>query len=324
MKFGSAEINGRERSPPSTEDRHFYKSLPGEITIAGVFDGHGGLSTVIHTINNFPKMLETMIAEVKGDVNAIQSRLKALFIQHDKNIASKGYISYRDTGSTATVAVITPTSCIIAHIGDSPACIIDPVTGVILNRINPHLPNNPKEKERIVNCKGTVTQEGGDAPRVNGMLMVSRAFGDFSLKFQDAGSPEMQKNWSTDFCVTAEPDILVIPRPQRGVLAIFSDGLIDTNTDALKPLEDVGKMIIDGINSSGGDYVKAAQAVIKKHVAESSEPYTGDDTTLLLLDIGIAAPGLLGGALTRKAKKRRLKKQTKRLNPQEGLKTITI
>ena len=83
-------------------------------------------------------------------------------------------------------------------------------------------------------------------------------------------------------------------------------------------------MIMDGIKSSGEDYKKAAQAVIDKHVAESSHPYTGDDTTLILLDIGLPGVGLMGGALTRKAKKRRLKKQTKRLNPQEGLKTITI
>jgi serine/threonine protein phosphatase PrpC len=322
MKFGAAEINGRERNPPSTEDRHFFKSLPGEITIAGVFDGHGGLATVVYTINNLPKMLENMILEVNGDVNAIQARLKDLFIQHDKNLASKGYIVYRDTGSTATIAIVTPTACIIAHIGDSPACVIDSTNGAILQKIYPHLPNQPKEKERIIRCKGTVTQEGGDAPRVNGSLMVSRAFGDFSLKFQDVeyAQPEMNKNWKTDFCVTSEPEILVFPRPQKGVLAIFSDGLVDTNTDTLKPLEEVGKMILDGINTSGGDYMKAAKTIVDKHVEDAGLPYTGDDTTLLLLDISVP---YIGGSQTKKARRlRRLKKQTKRLS--EGLKTIII
>lgn len=322
MKFGAAEINGRERSPPSTEDRHFYKSLPGEITIAGVFDGHGGLATVVYTINNFPKLLENMILEVNGDVNAIQSRLKGLFIQHDKNLASKGYIVYRDTGSTATIAIITPTICILASIGDSPAFVIDPTNGAILQKVQPHLPNSPGEKARIIRCKGTVTQDGGDAPRVNGSLMVSRAFGDFSLKFQDGGNaaPEMNKNWATDFCVTAEPDIIVFPRPQRAVLAICSDGLIDTNTDVLKPLEEVSKMLVDGLNASNGDYMKATKAILDKHMNDAGLPYTGDDTTLLLLDIGVP---LIGGSQTKKAKRsRRLKKQTKRLS--EGLKTITI
>lgn len=320
MKSGVAEINGRERNPPSTEDRNFIKSLPGEITIAGVFDGHGGLSTVVYTINTFPQMLENMIKMAEGDVGIIQTRLKALFIQHDKNLASKGYISYRDTGSTATIAIITPTTCIIAHVGDSPACVIDPTNGTILQRIVPHLPNSPKETERIIKCKGTITHDEGDAPRVNGSLMVSRAFGDFSMKFKDPAVPEMNKNWSTEFCVTAEPDILVFPRPQKGVLAIFSDGLIDTSTDELKPLEDVGKMVFHALNETNGDYSKAAQAVIDKHLEEASHPYTGDDTTLLLLDIGVP---LIGGATTRRARRsKRLKKQTKRLT--EGLKTITI
>ena len=86
MKYGTAEINGRSRSPPSTEDRHFVQSLPGEIMIAGVFDGHGGLSTVVYTINTFPTLLANMIKEVNGDVNLIQARLKTLFIQHDKKV----------------------------------------------------------------------------------------------------------------------------------------------------------------------------------------------------------------------------------------------
>jgi serine/threonine protein phosphatase PrpC len=321
MKQGSAEINGRGRSPPSTEDRHFIQSLPGEITIAGVFDGHGGLSTVVYTINQFPGMLAKMIAEVNGDVEAIKSRLKDLFIQHDKNLASKGYISYRDTGSTATIAIITPKFCIIASIGDSPACVIDPSNGTILQKIEPHLPNNPIEKERILRCKGTVTQDDGDAPRVNGSLMVSRAFGDFSMKFANVEVPEMNKNWSKDFCVTAEPDILVFPRSSKGVLAIFSDGLVEKDGDELKSYEEVSRMIITGLNNSPDDYGKAAQTILNNHMSSSSSPYSGDDTTLILIDIGIVP--LIGGVLTKKARKlKRLKKQTKRAT--EGLKTITI
>jgi hypothetical protein len=56
-------------------------------------------------------------------------------------------------------------------------------------------------------------------------------------------------------------------------------------------------------------------------MSSSSSPYSGDDTTLILIDIGIVP--LIGGVLTKKARKlKRLKKQTKRAP--EGLKTITI
>jgi serine/threonine protein phosphatase PrpC len=320
MKHGSAEINGRGRSPPSTEDRHFIQSLPGEITIAGVFDGHGGLSTVVYTINEFPKLLAKMITEVNGDVEAIKSRLKDLFIQHDKNLASKGYISYRDTGSTATIAIITPKSCIIAHVGDSPACVIDPSTGTILQKIEPHLPNNPIEKERILRCKGTVTQDYGDAPRVNGSLMVSRAFGDFSMKFANVEVPEMNKNWSTDFCVVAEPNILVFPRTPRGIIAIFSDGLVEKEGDELKTYEEVATMIMSALKTSD-DFNQVSKIIIDDHVKSVSSPYSGDDTSIILIDIGTNP--LIGGVLTKKARRaKRLKKQTKRAT--EGLKTILI
>lgn len=326
MKYGTAEINGRSRSPPSTEDRHFVQSLPGEIMIAGVFDGHGGLSTVVYTINTFPTLLANMIKEVNGDVNLIQARLKTLFIQHDKNLATKGYIGYRDSGSTATVAVITRSVCIIAHIGDSPACIIDLTNSNILYKIIPHFPSDEKEHYRILKCNGTVTNEEGDAARVNGMLMVSRAFGDFALKFKDVEVPEMNKNWSTDFCVSSEPDVVIIPRPQKGVLAIFSDGLVDTESDKLKPVEDVAKMIIKGIEGAGGDYKKAADQVLKGHVEAAPSPYEGDDTTLVIIDISTQSSHPLGGgAHTRRGKKhKKSKKHTMRSSTPEGLKTFLI
>ena len=327
MKYGTAEINGRSRSPPSTEDRHFIQSLPGEIIIAGVFDGHGGLSTVVYTINTFPTLLANMIKEVNGDVNLIQARLKGLFIQHDKNLATKGYIGYRDSGSTATVAIVTPSVCIIAHIGDSPACIIDLNNGNVIHKITPHFPSDKKEHDRIIKCNGTVTHEDGDAARVNGMLMVSRAFGDFALKFKDVEIPEMNKNWSTDFCVLSEPDVVIIPRPPKGVLAIFSDGLVDTESDNLKPVEDVAKMIIKGIEGAGGDYKKAADLVLKGHVEAVPSPYEGDDTTLLIVDISMqqSSHPLGGGVHTRKGKKhKKSKKQTMRASTSEGLKTFLI
>lgn len=320
MKFGAAEINGRGRSPPSTEDRHFIQSLPGEITIAGVFDGHAGLSTVVYTINTFPTLLTNMLKETGTDINAIQNKLKALFIQHDKNLAAKGYISYRDTGSTATVSIITATHCIIAHLGDSPACIIDPTSGQILHKIVPHLPSDPKEAARIIRCNGTISNDPGDAPRVNGLLMVSRAFGDFSMKFNDPAIPEMNKNWATDFCVSAEPDILVVPRPQRGILAIFSDGLVESETCDLRPLTEVAEMILKGIRAADGDYRRGAEITLKEHMVNSSSPYDGDDTTLILIDISLSHSKPFVEALTRRLKRKRSKK-TRRI---EGLKTITL
>jgi serine/threonine protein phosphatase PrpC len=323
MKVGAAEINGRSRNPPSTEDRHFIQTLPGEITIAGVFDGHGGLFTVVHTLKEFPTMIENMLKQTGTDTTAIEHGLKEIFITHDKNLAKQGYIRYRDSGSTATIAIITPSHCIIAHIGDSPACIFDASSGECLSTIEPHLPSKPKEKERILKCKGTVTTDEGDAPRVNGTLMVSRAFGDFSMKFGDASVPEMNKNWATDFCVIALPDIKVIPRSSKGVLAIFSDGLIDTANDELKPIPDVCKMIKECLTD---DYTVSAQNVLKKHMAQTESPYEGDDTTVILIDISLPPPAQSGGVAiaptTRKARRvKRVKKQTKRV---EGLKTFTI
>ena len=74
--------------------------------------------------------------------------------------------------------------------------------------------------------------DAGDAPRVDGCLMVSRAFGDFSMKFANGNRPteaEWSADWSNGFRVVADPDIVVVPRPAGGaLLAIYSDGLVET------------------------------------------------------------------------------------------------
>ena len=291
--------------------------------VAGVFDGHSGLSTVDFTLKKLPEILVS--ACPKMSENTVQNRaiLKPIFIEHDKNLAKQGALYYRDSGSTATVAFITPKQCVLAFVGDSPAFILDPDTGKILHKIHKHEPSVPSEQRRIVANGGEVTNEEGDTARVNGCLAVSRAFGDFSLKFKNHRIPEWDVDWATKFCVTADPDVLTFARPAKGILAIFSDGLVETSDgDGLKPLEHVGASVYASMREKKG-LKEAADDVLQKHIAESvSDPkeYKGDDLTLLLIDIGLLAPPKKGGAKVG-AKTRKAKKSG---GPKQLLKTIYI
>jgi serine/threonine protein phosphatase PrpC len=314
MKYGIADVDGRGR--PS-EDRNFVRELPGETMVAAVFDGHSGLSTVDFTMKKLPDILCDTISKVSADNTHNKNTLKKIFIDHDKNLARQGALYYRDSGSTATVAFITQKHCVLAFVGDSPACIIDPETGKILQEIHKHEPNVPGEQKRIVANGGEVTNDEGDTARVNGCLAVSRAFGDFSLKFKNSRTPEWDVDWATKFCVTADPDVITFPRPTRGVLAIFSDGLVETTEgDGLKPLKDVAASIHASMRLKK-TLKEAAEDVLQKHIAESvSDPanYSGDDLTLVLVDISLATPKKApakGVAKTRKIKKSGVKQLLK-------------
>lgn len=325
MRWGAHAIDGRGR--PS-EDRWIYKELPGGRAIAAVFDGHSGLFTVMKTAETLPDKLAAMWSKTGDDEVALRAGLRQVFIDHDKSLAEAGPLRYKDSGSTATVALLSPTKVIFAFLGDSPAFVLDMNTGTH-TEIGKHEPTRPDERARILKNGGEVTQDPGDAPRVNGMLMVSRAFGDFSLKFQNGRVPEMDKDWVNDFCVCADPEILIVPRPERGILAIMSDGLVEGgDEDALKPVSEVVAAVRTAVGQAQQSLEGAAKAVIAAHVAAAPKPYEGDDLTMLLVDVSaptaptpVPSAALKGGfgAATRKARGRRSKTGKKKL-----LKTFSI
>jgi serine/threonine protein phosphatase PrpC len=290
MKTGIAVQNGRGRTPPSSEDRHFWTDLPGESAICGVFDGHSGLGTVNITIQQFPEMIRRTIEPYEnGDSAELTRQIKMAFLKHDDYIKSQGTLRYRDSGTTATMVYIGKKNVIFAYLGDSPACIIDPDTGAVIAMAGRHDPASPGERKRIEEAGGFVSEEAGDVPRVDGELAVSRAFGDYKYKIPKA-------------LVSAEPDVIIVPRPAKGILAVFSDGLLENEADQmnLKTTEEVAKAIQAAVKESGGDYAKAASLVVGRHIAESGTlaDYQGDDLTLILADIG---KPLVGGATTRRA-----------------------
>ena len=320
MKWGAHTVDGRGR--PS-EDRWIAKEHSGDRALVAVFDGHSGLSTVVKTVDALPKSIMALWEKVGDDEAALREGLRQLFIEHDKALARAGPLSYRESGSTATVALVTSKSVILAHVGDSPGFVMDSTTGKIIQEIKNHEPTRADEYKRIMANGGTVTREEGDAPRVDGSLMVSRAFGDFSLKFQDPHTPEFNKDWTKDFRVTAEPDIIIVPRPASGLLAVMSDGLVESATESgPKATSDVANATFS-LYKADPNLQSIVKRQIDNHISESAanpKDYDGDDLTLILMDISLPIPALPQvvqkggiGATTRKMRGRRTKTGKKKL-----------
>ncbi|OEL24317.1 putative protein phosphatase 2C 49 [Dichanthelium oligosanthes] len=117
-------------------------------------------------------------------------------------------------GSTAVVAVVGPTSVVVASAGDSRAVLSR--GGVPVPLSVDHKPDRPDELERIEAAGGRVIF--WDGARVLGVLAMSRAIGDGYLK---------------PF-VTAEPDVTVTERTDEDeCLILASDGLWDVVTNEM-------------------------------------------------------------------------------------------
>ena len=96
---------------------------------------------------------------------------------------NKDQVGYQDylrqvesaAGCTATVVLVTPMELYCANAGDSRSVMCERGQAVELSY--DHKPDLPSERSRIVKAGGEV-MEG----RVNGMLALSRAIGDFDYK----------------------------------------------------------------------------------------------------------------------------------------------
>ena len=281
-----------------------------------IYDGHSGAKVAQLSKTMLYKQIQEAIHTAGSGVLSRQEEMMALlkrvFIDHNKYLASV-IQTLNDSGSTATVALVTPTKIYMAYLGDSPAFMMHPQSGLILQEMGRHEPSLAEETARIKAAGGFVEIDEYGTPRVDGMLAVARAFGDFSLNWK-GNVPPAGADW-TKMKVPAHPDVMVWDRPPTGLLAIMSDGLVETDSATLKPLAQVAHDIKKGLEGSAYNLKRTADAVLKEHMGVGQ--YEGDDLSIILVDVGVggeeAAPPMTGGQRlqkppTRKAKgKRRLR-----------------
>ncbi|CAN0546816.1 unnamed protein product, partial [Ectocarpus sp. 12 AP-2014] len=122
--------------------------------------------------------------------------------------------SHRSTreGSTAVTAFVRGRRLVVGNVGDSRAVLCS--DGRALPMSSDHKPNKPEERRRIQALGGRVVYSFG-IPRVNGILAVSRAFGDRNMKG----------------AVNAEPDVRERDLERHDdFLVLATDGLWDVMT----------------------------------------------------------------------------------------------
>ncbi|SCU66584.1 protein phosphatase 2C, putative [Trypanosoma equiperdum] len=128
---------------------------------------------------------------------------------------------YNCTGCTACVVGITTNFILCANIGDSGAAFYTPQDIVPISIT--HRTTDPGERARI-NAAGYTLVEH----RIEGLLAVSRALGDYDFKQCGGRGPREQ-------AVTAVPDVTIMPVPPaaavgRWGVVVACDGVWDTLT----------------------------------------------------------------------------------------------
>ena len=120
--------------------------------------------------------------------------------------------------------LLTPTEIYCANAGDSRTVMCD--GGAAVDMSVDHKPDLPEERGRILKAGGEVS-EG----RVNGMLALSRAIGDFDYK-GIAPPKDAPSSWFlNNHMVTAYPDVVVKPMHKDVEFIVLAcDGIWDCKT----------------------------------------------------------------------------------------------
>lgn len=211
------------------EDAHCIADMPtrADHLLVGIFDGHGGkdvaqfasenIVSCIESTTEWTEYLRKGCLEQDADdllkrslyagVMLLDRKLRREFPDDNGRLESA-------QGSTAIIAMITPSHILCANVGDS-RCVLGSDSATYPLSVD-HKPMDRDEKSRIEAAGGLVTWH-----RVEGVLAVSRALGDFAYKRREDLPAEAQM-------VTCKPDISVRKRtPADDVLVLACDGLWD-------------------------------------------------------------------------------------------------
>jgi len=162
-----------------------------------VFDGHGGPEVSSYLKTHMKEAVKELLNKHYNRHGVGLSIPTVLHEAFDKIVDDIPYIIAVQTGSTAVVVLVKDNDIWVANCGDSRAIVNEGEKAVALT--SDHKPNRTDEYFRITRSGGHVTQSSvQDVPRVNGVLAVSRAIGDFSLAPFVSWMPEISQYTCTE------------------------------------------------------------------------------------------------------------------------------
>lgn len=239
-----------------------------------IYDGHGGRQCVDYVTQN---LHDNLLAELQSQkVSDVPNALIRAFSTTDRNMQSSGI---NTSGCTACCCLLqeekNSRSIYTAHLGDARAVICRGGLAVRLTSMSDHKATDPAEAKRVIEAGGTIFNE-----RVNGMLAISRAFGDHQLK-----APALPND-----VVSNTPDITSTELTDQDMFVIVAcDGLWDVVED-----QESVNLVLEGIRelmqllpNVGQDNLthrrSMAEVLARMLVEEALARGTSDNVTCLMV-----------------------------------------
>lgn len=220
-----------------------FRNKPNQILFE-IFDGHGGDEVSSYLLENLNIIYKVYLSKSK---NNIFKSIHNTFLEVDDDI--KENINPIHQGSTATLVHVileSPNKLLVytGNVGDSRVSLISPFEIQRLSK--DHRVGEEEEKKRIESNGGKIIED-----RIDGELMVTRAFGDFEFKEKEKNSSSKCENGGKNKSggvVICEPFVSkneINLEVGNQFLVFASDGIWDVLTE-----EDIQLIVRDHCNSN--------------------------------------------------------------------------
>lgn len=239
-----------------------------------IYDGHGGRQCVDFVTQN---LHDNLLMELKVANTSVPDAFVRAFAATDRNMQTSGI---NTSGCTACCCLLQEEAAMkrqiyTAHLGDARAVICRGGLAVRLTSMSDHKATDPAEAKRVIEAGGSIFNE-----RVNGMLAISRAFGDHQLK-----APALPND-----VVSNVPDITSTELTDQDMFVIVAcDGLWDVVED-----QESVNLVLEGIRelmallpNIGQDSLthrrSMAEVLARMLVEEALARGTSDNVTCLMI-----------------------------------------
>ncbi|KAL7112427.1 hypothetical protein ACP275_04G003200 [Erythranthe tilingii] len=184
-------------------------TLPEPSAFYGVFDGHGGPEAAAYVKRNAIRFFfqDSNFPETSQVDDAflvhVENCLRKGFLLADTALADESTVS-TSSGTTALTALVIGRLLMVANAGDCRAVLCR--KGEAIDMSKDHRPTYPSERKRVEELGGFI-----DDGYLNGVLSVTRALGDWDMKFpRGSSSPLIAEPEFRQIILTEEDEFLVI------------------------------------------------------------------------------------------------------------------
>lgn len=271
------------------------------IVVAGVFDGHSSSGGGDRISRALVDLFRTLGKKLTSDMFRQPEKMKAFLTDisfvFDQMLLKRQGSNARRSGSTAAVVFYDEASNLLYtyNVGDSRTITFQMLPRGIVkgtwHATQDHKPSLVSEIDRIERAGGKVlsSRAGSSVPRVNGVLALSRSFGDFDLKREFNGtSTRVQGGHLGGDWVTVRPTVRGPYRPSSRAgadfyVAIASDGVWDMMTS-----KELSRRIRESAAAEKASGGRGMTRLCRDLVQENVERWKGkgaDNVTLALLRI---------------------------------------